>query len=226
MRRTLRQAGRCAKSPTLHLSRWCKENNHERCLKHVPNTEETVLLNFLAMRLQPLHLILPIMLTACAVPPSPQKPDSGMRITQAVAAPLTDLNLLRAKIPKALSDAKQSPYLLPKDATCAALTAEVQSLDEALGPDLDAPQSAEDPSLIERGTVAAGDAAIGALRGAAEGLVPYRGWVRKLTGAERHSKEVAASIAAGGVRRAYLKGIGQAQGCEAPAAPLHAKAPD
>jgi hypothetical protein len=177
------------------------------------------------MRLQPQYLVLPIILTACSAPQPPQKPDPGTRITQAVTSPLTDLNLLRAKIPKALSDAKKNPYLLPKDATCAVLAAEVQSLDEALGPDLDAPQSAEDPSLIERGTVAAGDAAIGALRGAAEGLVPYRGWVRKLTGAERHSKEVAAAIAAGGVRRAYLKGIGQVQGCQAPAAPLRPKAP-
>jgi hypothetical protein len=36
---------------------------------------------------------------------------------------------------------------------------------------------------------------------------------------------VSAAIAAGSVRRAYLKGIGLAKGCEPPAAPreLHAK---
>jgi hypothetical protein len=49
--------------------------------------------------------------------------------------------------------------------------------------------------------------------------VPFRGWVRKLSGAERYSKEVAAAIAAGTVRRAYLKGLGEAKGCAAPAAP-------
>jgi hypothetical protein len=188
-------------------------------------THATSLLDFGSMRLRPLHLALLITLAACATPPAPPKPDPGTRITQAVGAPLTDLNLLRAKIPKALGDAKKNPYLSPKEPTCAGLSTEVQLLDEALGPDLDAPQSAEDPSLIERGTAAAGDAAIGALKGAAEGLLPYRGWVRKLSGAERHSKEVAAAIAAGGVRRAYLKGLGQAQGCQAPAAPLRPKAP-
>ena len=64
-----------------------------------------------------------------------------------------------------------------------------------------------------------GGAAVGALRGAAEGVVPFRGWVRKLSGAERYSKDVAAAIAAGTIRRAFLKGLGQAAGCTAPAAP-------
>jgi hypothetical protein len=44
-------------------------------------------------------------------------------------------------------------------------------------------------------------------------VVPYRGWVRKLTGAERYSKEVAAAIAAGTVRRAFLKGVVVTRGC-------------
>jgi hypothetical protein len=43
--------------------------------------------------------------------------------------------------------------------------------------------------------------------------------VRKLSGAERYERKVAAAIAAGSVRRAYLKGLGQAAGCAAPAAP-------
>jgi hypothetical protein len=73
--------------------------------------------------------------------------------------------------------------------------------------------------MMEKGTTMAGDSAIDALRGTTEGLIPFRGWVRKLTGAERHSKEVASAIAAGIVRRAYLKGIGQSHGCETPAAP-------
>ena len=176
------------------------------------------------MKMDPIYLVLPLVLAGCAAPQTAKKPDPATRITQAVSTPLTDLNLVRAKIPAALIEAQKHPYLQPADPACAILAAEVRALDDALGPDLDAPQSAEDPSLIERGTVAAGDAAIGALKGAAEGLVPYRGWVRKLSGAERHSREVAAAIAAGGVRRAYLKGLGQARGCAAPAAPQQPKA--
>ena len=69
-----------------------------------------------------------------------------------------------------------------------------------------------------------GDAANDALMGAAQSVIPFRGWVRKLDGAERHSREVAAAIAAGSVRRAFLKGVGQTLGCAAPAAPLSALA--
>lgn len=55
-------------------------------------------------------------------------------------------------------------------------------------------------------------------------MIPFRGWVRKLTGAERYSRKVSAAIAAGAIRRAYLKGLGQAAGCAAPAAPRTAPA--
>jgi hypothetical protein len=63
------------------------------------------------------------------------------------------------------------------------------------------------------------------VRHTAEGLIPFRGWVRKLSGAERHSRLVAEAVAAGMTRRAYLKGLGQAQGCLPPAAPLRPTLP-
>ena len=43
--------------------------------------------------------------------------------------------------------------------------------------------------------------------GAASDVIPFRGWIRKLSGAERHDKYVQAAITAGAVRRAYLKGL-------------------
>jgi hypothetical protein len=131
---------------------------------------------------------------------------------KAAATPLNDLNVVRADIPPVLVAAQKAPYALPADRGCAALAADVQALDAVLGADLDAPSTAANPSLIERG-------ATDALRGAAEGVIPFRGWVRMLTGAERYSREVAAAIAAGTVRRAYLKGLAQAAACGAPAAP-------
>ncbi|MCR5881556.1 hypothetical protein LRS03_01205 [Rhizobacter sp. J219] len=75
------------------------------------------------------------------------------------------------------------------------------------------PPTAANPSLIERGVTLATNEAIGSVRSAAEGVVPYRKWVRKLSGAERYSKDVAAAIAAGTVRRAYLKGQLVARSC-------------
>ncbi|RQP21934.1 hypothetical protein [Piscinibacter terrae] len=152
---------------------------------------------------------------------SASKNDPGAQVTQAVATPLNDLNLVRADIPAALLAAEKAPYAAPPQATCPGITADVQALDAALGPDLDTPASPNNPSLVERGTGAAGNAAVGALRSTAENVIPFRGWVRKLSGAERYSREVAAAIAAGTIRRAYLKGLGQSMGCSAPAAPRH-----
>jgi hypothetical protein len=55
--------------------------------------------------------------------------------------------------------------------------------------------------------------AVAAVRRTAEGIIPFRGWVRKLTGAERYARDVSASITAGSLRRSYLKGMRQASGC-------------
>jgi hypothetical protein len=130
----------------------------------------------------------------------------------AATTPLSDLNIVRAEIPPPLMAAQKAPYALPADRSCAALGSEIQALDEVLGADLDTTERANNPSLVERGV---GDA----LKNTAEGVIPFRGWVRKLTGAERYSREVAAAITAGTIRRAYLKGLGSAAGCPAPAAP-------
>ena len=178
------------------------------------------------MRWQPLYLFLPCILAACAASKTSEKPDSGTRVAKAVTSPLSDLNLVREKIPAVLIEAKKSPYEQPARLTCSALSIEVLALDDVLGADLDVPKSDSDTSLFQQGTDTVGDAAFDALEGAASGLVPFRHWVRKLTGAERHSKEVKSAIAAGIVRRSYLKGIGQSLGCKAPAAPLQKKAPE
>lgn len=180
-----------------------------------------------------MRLLFPVLLLAvliaCTAPaPAPETADasgkssghlSQQSVTQAATTPLSDLNLVRAEIPDVLRLAAQSPYGAPADKSCDGIAAAVKSLDAVLGADLDTPPTAANPGLIERGSGAAGDAAVGALRRTAEGAIPFRGWVRKLTGAERYSREVAAAITAGTIRRAYLKGIGQTMGCAAPAGP-------
>jgi hypothetical protein len=173
---------------------------------------------------QPLAVLL---LAACAAPqppaesPPPSKTET--QILEAASSPLSDFNIVRAEIPPALVAALKGPYARPVDGSCTAIAAEIHALDTVLGADLDTPITPVNPSLIEHGVELASDAAlgaaVGAVRGAAQGIVPYRSWVRKLSGAERYSKEVAAAITAGGVRRSYLKGFGQAGGCPAPAAP-------
>lgn len=137
----------------------------------------------------------------------------------AVAQPLHDINVLRTKIPQVLLEAMDRPYVPPYPSNCREIANQVRPLDEALGPDLDAPPSTDNPSALERGGEVAGDAMANALRGAATDLIPMRSWVRMLTGAERHDEYVRAAIIAGGVRRGYLKGIGLQAGCLPPASP-------
>ena len=139
------------------------------------------------------------------------------KFSSAVATPLTDLNLVQDRIPEALMVAKQEPYRVPADQSCDSLTDQIDALDEALGADLDKDATLADPGLIERGTTMAHDEAFAAITRTVEGVVPFRSWVRKLTGSERHSKRIAAAIAAGGIRRAFLKGIRVARLCQTPA---------
>jgi hypothetical protein len=105
------------------------------------------------------------------------------------------------------------------DSGCAAIVAQVTALDEALGPDLDVQKIEETRS--KKMSKAAEKGAYGLVAGAAEGVIPFRGWVRKLTGAEKHDNLVGRAIGAGRVRRAYLKGLGESRGCNPPGTPAH-----
>ena len=144
----------------------------------------------------------------------------GKQLVGAASAPLVDLNLLKTKIPEVLLAAQRAPYAAPTELTCEGLAIEILRLDAVLGEDLDGPPAVKD-SLLEKGRAELDDAAIGAVRSSAESLIPFRGWIRKLSGAERVSHQVTKCIAAGIVRRAYLKGLGQGRGCAPPAAPIH-----
>ncbi len=130
-------------------------------------------------------------------------------VAAAATTPLSDLNLVNAPIPDILAAAMQAPYKVPADSTCPALLQEIKGLDAVLGADLDTPPTDANPGLVERG----GSAVAGATQKAVEGAIPFRGWIRKLSGAERYSRQVAAAIAAGTVRRAFLKGIAHARSC-------------
>jgi hypothetical protein len=131
-------------------------------------------------------------------------------------APLRDLNVLRTKIPEVLLQALADPYQRPTSLKCAEFIALLRPLNDALGADLDTP-SVDQDDLLDKGR----NTALGVMAGAASDVIPFRGWVRKLTGAEQHDQVVQASIVAGAVRRAYLKGLGEARGCNPPATPSH-----
>jgi hypothetical protein len=180
-----------------------------------------------------LAIVVPL-LAACASKsePPPQKIQTTSDankdgITGAAGAPLRDMNLLRTKIPPVLLEAMADPYARPpgKKISCDILISMVAPLDLALGEDVDRRPPEDDEDLMDRGKRMAGSAAFGAMASAAQDLIPMRGWVRKLSGAEKHDKLVQSAMASGAIRRAYLKGLGEARGCDPPATPQHLAKP-
>ncbi len=145
------------------------------------------------------------------------KEASRESVTGAVSTPLRDLNVLRTKIPEVLLQATADPYARPPNTRCQTLIALIRPLNAALGADLDMPSVDED-DLLGQGREGALGAAASVV---ASEVIPFRGWVRRLTGAERHDQLVQQAITAGAVRRAYLKGLGEARGCNPPATPSH-----
>lgn len=181
-------------------------------------------LNIIGSRLSLVLLSVSILsLTGCATSTtssqkktSKAEADAGFdsRVGSAMTSPLSDLNLVRVDIPEVLINARKAPYQIIPGADCAWYEREIQNLNEVLGPDVDAAQVDENGNIVEREL---GNATINALKSFTEGFVPFRSWVRRLTGADSHAREVAAASIAGIVRRSYLKGVVSGKSCSSSA---------
>lgn len=128
-------------------------------------------------------------------------------VGMAVTTPLDDLNLRRQAVPEILIAARAAPYATVGLRRCSDVIAQIDDLDEALGPDVDQPVPA-----IGTGDQAA-NVALDMVRDTATDFIPLRSWVRRLSGAAAHDRAVQAAIRAGLVRRGFLKGIAQQRRC-------------
>jgi hypothetical protein len=179
------------------------------------------------MRLSfPALVILPLLAAGCAsstASPGVQTAQSTAKqgVNAAAHAPFEDLNLVRSKIPAVLLDAAKDPYAQPQPVGCETLGVELARLDDALGPDIDIAKTKK--SRMDQGETFTLNAGARAMKDFTEGWIPMRSWVRYMTGAEQHSRQVTAAISAGSVRRAYLKGLAQSEGCTTlgPAQPVY-----
>lgn len=131
-------------------------------------------------------------------------------VVKGAEAPLQDLRITEKKIPDILLLAASAPYSTQGTQNCAAIRAQIEALNGVLGVDADGPQG-------KKGDATAIAAA--ASRSAAGALIPGFGVVRMVTGADKQQKRVEAAFYGGGVRRAFLKGMGLAKGCPVPASP-------
>ena len=183
----------------------------------------TELASSMTMRLtSTVAVLVPLLAAGCASQPMKTAAQTTKQgVNEAAHAPFEDLNLVRSKIPKVLLEAAADPYARPQPVTCETLSAELARLDDALGPDFDAPKAPR--SKMDQSASFAANAGAKAMKDFTEGWIPMHNWVRYMTGAEQHSKDVQNAISAGQARRAYLKGLAQSEGCVdlGPAQPVY-----
>jgi hypothetical protein len=96
----------------------------------------------------------------------------------------------------------------------------VDGLTAALGPDYD-----NQPPPHTKGVTESGGLGLTLAHGAVASLLPYDGLLKTLTGASKHDELILRALAAGGARRAYLKGLGEDRKCSDSASPRHQLAP-
>ncbi|MEE2879004.1 MAG: hypothetical protein VX593_08375 [Pseudomonadota bacterium] len=145
--------------------------------------------------------------------------DTRSGAKQAAMTPLRDLNLQREPIPVVLQDIK-NPYDIPEDISCEQIESQVAALNSVLGPDWDAlPRNEADPTLSDYAADEASEEMLDIIADEAGAIIPYRSWVRRLSGAKAHQKKVKRAEQRGGHRRTYLKALGLMKGCEGMAAP-------
>lgn len=131
---------------------------------------------------------------------------------KAAKQPLEDVGLTREEIPSLLLEVAQAPYRKPSPLTCELIQQEIAALDVILGPDVctaDNPIGAR-PSrkgeYVEEGASFARKQAVDMASGYLD-VLPFRGVVRRVSGADKHAKAVSRAYEIGKARRAFLKGL-------------------
>ena len=150
------------------------------------------------------------MIAGCSSTKDAQKHSSDAA-TRIVTQPFKDLNMIKSDIPPALAQITD-PYATPEVVDCHWLNYQLSELDKVLGPD-PIRKARDERSIGEKGSDLAVEATNDAINSAATGILPARGIIRKLSGADKADKEHRNAIERGKVRRGYLTGIAEAKNC-------------
>lgn len=143
-------------------------------------------------------------------PPAEDKSDLdkvGDTMSGVAQKPLKDLNIIKPEVDPYLEPLMKNPYAIKGLRTCKDYKATIARLDSILGPDVDSAaaqnQTKQSPAefALETGASVAGS------------LIPLSGLIRKISGADARQKYANAAVYAGGLRRAYIKGLAKGRGC-------------
>ncbi len=157
------------------------------------------------------ELVAVLLVATIAACSSGRTADTRRGAVEAAQTPLRDLNLMRQEIPMMLRNL-QYPYNTGSLAPgCSAINAEIGQLDSILGPESFQPGPGR--NIWDRSGDFVEEQAIDAVQGTARDLIPFRYWVRRLTGASRAERDALRAFANGQQRRTFLRGYGAALGC-------------
>lgn len=170
-----------------------------------------------------------VMLTACASSQTQTEPEEESTIERAYQStregignaamtPVEDLNLRREDIPELLDDI-DDPYDVSIRLSCDEIAARVIELDQVLGRDFDMPKPDDERSVGDKAADGTSSALLDTVASEAGGLIPFRGVVRRMSGARAWNRKVLKAYERGSHRRTFLKGLGAANGCPVPASP-------
>ena len=157
------------------------------------------------------ELVAVLLVATIAACSSGRTADTRRGAVEAAQTPFRDLNLMRQEIPMMLRNLqypyntaalrRDAPLSTPKSATSI--------------PSLARRASSQGPSrnIWDRSGDFAEEQTIDAIQGTAQDLIPFRSWVRRLTGASRAERDALRAFANGQQRRTFLRGYGAALGC-------------
>ncbi|MEM7494500.1 MAG: hypothetical protein AAF296_14060, partial [Pseudomonadota bacterium] len=121
-------------------------------------------------------------------------------IGTAAMTPVEDLNLRREDIPDLLEEI-DDPYDITTNLNCDEIAAQVLELDQVLGRDFDTPKPDQRRSDGQIAADGASSALLDTVASEAGGLIPFRGVVRRVSGARAWDKKVLKAYERGSHRR-------------------------
>jgi hypothetical protein len=132
-------------------------------------------------------------------------------IGNAWTSPLRDVGIIRPDIPDLLESMKYPYATQTLRGGCATVQYEIGQLDAVLGDETYQPGPRR--TFGQQVSETANDEVVNAAEDLAGDVIPYRGWVRRLSGANRAERRYARAIEMGQMRRAFLRGYGASLGC-------------
>ncbi|MBI3438334.1 MAG: hypothetical protein HY054_06745 [Proteobacteria bacterium] len=136
--------------------------------------------------------------------------DTRRGVTDAAYTPLRDVNMIRPEIPLLLRSL-QYPYATVELTDCNAIINQIHNLDAVLGPE--SYQAGPNRNVWDRSGDFVEEQTIAAAQNTAQDLIPFRSWVRRLSGASEADREALRAVANGQQRRTFLRGYGASMGC-------------